>query len=131
MSARVCLAAAGIAAFTLGCQQPLVFQAMTSPPPLAQADLEDDQEGNTTLTLTKGVAIAVSCWNGNTGYPCVGVSLNMRDPSIASVSTGFLGATGGTPESAIVIVGLEVGDTTLDVGTSDGTGSISVTIADL
>ena len=135
MSRRACFTAAAIAAWTLGCQQPLSFQALTSPPPFAQATLAEDSAGDTSITLTKGVALAFSCWDPRTGDPCSPLAATMLDPSVAEVLPGYLdglqsSTDGDLPQGALVVVGLKAGATTLDVNAGDDSASINVTIAD-
>jgi hypothetical protein len=133
VSRRVCLTAAAIAAWTLGCQQPLSFDALTSPPPFAQAELAEDSAGNTSITLTAGVALAFSCTEPQTADPCSPLSATVQDPSVAEVFPGYLaaltpGADGDLPQGTLVIVGLSAGTTTLNVSSSDDSASIAVSI---
>jgi hypothetical protein len=129
VSRRVYLTAIAIAASTLGCQLPLEYQALTSPPPLTQADLEEDDTGNVSVTLSKGIALAFSCSDPSTGDACADLSATVLDPSIASVMNGYLDADGsGESQAALVIVGLLPGDTTLNVSSTSGETPISVTI---
>jgi hypothetical protein len=111
-----------VAAAAAGCATPPELQAITTPPPLAQASLENDS-----ITLTKGVALAFTCTDPSTYGPCNGVSVSIDDPPIASVMNGYLdalspavpdpngtGIDGAQPESAIVVIGLEAGETMLE-----------------
>jgi hypothetical protein len=132
VSRRVYLTAIAIAASTLGCQLPLEYQALTSPPPLTQAELQEDPGGDVSITLSKDIALAFSCWDPSTGEPCADVSATMLDPTVASVLDGYLAAdASGAPQSALVIVGVRAGDTTLNVTSRGGETPISVTIVDL
>jgi hypothetical protein len=124
------LAVLAVAASALGCgSQPqyLIFEAVTSPPPLAVADLKQTDAGAVTITLTKGVALAFTCTDPTTYNACTGVTAEVADPSIASEADGYLGSDGGV----LVVVGLEAGATTIHVHTDGGSADIAVKIADL
>ena len=108
-----------------GCYQPPELQAVSAPPPLAQATLVDDG-CDASITITKGVALAFTCTDPATGDPCKGLSGRMEDPDVASVMNGYLdalspstpdptglGVDGAQPESVLVVIGRAPGETTL------------------
>ena len=110
-----------------GCYQPPELQAVSAPPPLAQASLVDDG-GDARITLTKGVALAFSCTDPATGDPCTGLSGKIDHPEVASVMNGYLdalsptspdptglGVDGSQPQSVLVVLGLAPGETTLEL----------------
>jgi hypothetical protein len=121
---RLASAAIGAAVLTAGCATPPDLQAVTTPPPLADARLVDDG-GDPSIVVSKGVALAFICTDPDTGEPCGGVSATMDDPTVASVMPGYLdvlspayqdpvaGVDGAQPQMAFVVMGLAEGDTAL------------------
>jgi hypothetical protein len=131
VTARTALVALALAASGAGCAPPS-FQAITTPPPFTQAELCDGASscgGDLTITLTSGVALAFTCTDSG-GDPCTGVDATVADPTVATVLPAYLDALSGDgqPQSALVLVGVEVGDTTLAVTTDGGDVSFAVTI---
>lgn len=128
MIRRAFLAALALAASTLGCDPPpvLQLQAITAPPPLAHAELATNDSDEPTLTLTKGVAFALACWDPGGESPCTGVTTQLSFPSVASVSQAYL----GFEESGLVIIGLEAGVTHLSIHANEGSTNLDVTIVE-
>ncbi len=129
------LSAMVLASVTSGCASPPLFQALTTPPPFAEAELCDRCDGGDamTITLTRGVALAFQCLDATTGDPCANVAATMADPTVAEVWSGYLdtlapatvdpggaGIDGATAESVLVVVGAKVGATTLAYASVNG-----------
>jgi hypothetical protein len=118
------------------------YAALTSPPPFTVGELCDaDDCGGEQIRLTQGMALAFDCVNYNY-EPCTNVHARVEDPSVAIVFDGYLdnlsspdfsydGLAGAQPEGAVVVVGKQVGQTTLTVSSDDGETTFDVTIVPL
>jgi hypothetical protein len=124
-----------VVALVAGCD-PVAVTALTVAPPGKIAELDDE---NLELKLSKGIAIGFECSASDDGYrgPCRNPRAKIADTSIASVFDSYLdstaeawdnGAAGPRSRTAFIVVGLEPGDTDLEVITSDGDVSVSVTV---
>jgi hypothetical protein len=128
---RMLLALAALGALLAGCEPNL--EAITAPPPIGVAELDDD-EGE--IRISRGVALGFECTFQ--GSPCANAGTEIGDESIVSVRAAFLellseqgvGASspGPQPRSAFVLVGLIEGTTTLLVTSSDGDTELDVTV---
>lgn len=129
-----------VLAFALAgaCNPTLSAQSVAPPGRAARLDTIDGFWGikGYTLSLSKGVAIAVTC---NHGGPCAKLRVTSDDPAIAEVHDASLGVLqpshGGVyaPDNqataaAFVVVGKAPGTTKVRVRTSDGGRTINVTI---
>ncbi len=124
-----------VALFVAGCD-PIAVTALTVAPPGKTAQLDDE---NLELKLSKGIAIGFECSASTNDYrgPCRNPRAKIDDPGIATVFDSYLdstaetwndGAAGPRARTAFIVVGLEPGDTDLEVITSDGDVSVSVTV---
>ncbi len=142
MSRLACTAfALGLAAAASGCTPP-TFEAITAPAPFAQGELCDSDPGcggGRTITLSKGFALAFEC-TASSGDPCTGVGATAEDPGIVRVFPGYLDtlspgdawdSVSAQPRSTLVVVGAEVGDTTLTISTDSGDVDFDVSIVPL
>jgi hypothetical protein len=140
--ARAILAAIAVAAATPGCSPD--FSALNAPPPFTRAELCDGATScghDHHITLTKGIALAFECTapqgSETPGAPCTGVRATLDDPAIATVLAGYLDTlspgeySAAQPRSALVVVGKEVGHTTLSIDSDQGARDFDVEIVDL
>lgn len=140
--ARLALSALVLAGATSGCASPPLFEAVTTPPPFTRAELCDRCDGGDamTITLTRGVALAFECLDATTGAPCSRAAATAADGTVAQVWSGYLdtlapatpnaggGVDGATAESVFVVVGAEVGQTTLSYTSASGDAVFSVSV---
>jgi hypothetical protein len=125
---------------TAGCAPQ--YEALSSPPPFTVGELCDaDDCGGEEIRLTQGMALAFDCVTP-TFEPCTHVKARVADPEIAVAFDGYLddlsspnfsydGMAGAQPEGAVVVVGHEVGTTTLTVSSDAGDTVFDVTILPL
>jgi hypothetical protein len=119
------------AALVLGCSQPLDLEGISSPPPLADAELTIDDGGGDRLTVSAGVAFAFTCTAPTTGNACTGVSATMADPSVASVKKGYLASAGPAASAMLVVIGMEEGRTTLTLTANEGSAVVDVVVDEI
>jgi hypothetical protein len=142
--ARPALLALTLAGAASGCDHPPLFEALTTPPPFTQAalcDRCDEGDGEMSITLTQGVALAFACYDGVTFDPCSHVEASLADPTVAALYTGYLdtlaeatsnealtGIDGDSAESVLVVVGSKVGQTTLSYASASGDVTFDVSV---
>lgn len=103
----------------VGCEVRL--SAVTAAPPGKTAELDDADE---LITISKGVALGFECTFQ--GRECENATAESRHPDIAQVwpaSVDWLGrdqVEGPQPAAVFVVVGKQVGTTTLKIDTADG-----------
>ena len=135
---RAVLVGLAVAAFGAGCAPTLSAESLAPPGRAARLDAVEGFWGikSYKLALSKGIAIAVTCYHG---APCGKLRVTSDDPAIAEVrdaSLGVLQPNGGpayaptnqATAAAFVIVGKAPGVTKLHVKTDDGGRTIAVTI---
>jgi hypothetical protein len=129
-----CVAALALGGIT-GCDPR--FTALTVPPPTAVAQLSDE---DMTIDLSKGVALAFECVAVD-GTPCEGATAVADDTAVLGVFNGYVdllspdvqtgrGRTiGAEPRTIFVVLGRDVGATTLHIKSDDGDVDFSVDVA--
>jgi hypothetical protein len=99
--------------------------ALTSAPP-ARTALVTDTDVEHSLTITRGVALALACWDSCDG-PCVDPTITVADPTLAAVRA-VSRPTSATP--AWVLVAAASGQTQLSVATTCATQTYSLRVVD-
>lgn len=112
------------------------FVALTVPPPTAVAELSDKEM---TIDVSKGVALAFECVAMD-GTPCDSAVAEADDPAILGVFNGYVDllspsvqgnysrTIGAEPRTIFVVLGREVGSTTLHITSEDGDVDFSVDV---
>jgi hypothetical protein len=122
-------------ALAAGCD-PISVTALTVAPPGKTASLDDESLG---LQVSRGIALGFECSANTQDYlgPCRNARAKIGDESVALVFASYLdsladswddGYAGPRSRTAFVVVGLEPGDTTLELVTTDGDVDVSVTV---
>jgi hypothetical protein len=127
------LGLAAIVLATAGCPS---LYAVSSAPPLtsAELDLVDDR-----IELSKGVALAIDCYDPWWGGPCEELAVTVDDPSIATVARAHLDKYRDragfvydpqSQRSVFVVAGVSPGQTTLRIESDDGDRTLEVWVRD-
>ncbi|AKT40770.1 hypothetical protein [Chondromyces crocatus] len=134
MIRRLALPLPLLSGLLLGCEPSL--SALTVSPVGTQAELDSHEE---TITLTKGIALGFHCtYNGRA---CENATAEVEHAAVATVypayvdmlsrsETDYRRNVSTTPRSVFVIVGSDVGATTLTLRTDDGDLDFAVDIVD-
>ncbi|MFN0252948.1 MAG: hypothetical protein ACKV2T_39100 [Kofleriaceae bacterium] len=110
--------------------------ALTVPPPGKVADLDDE---SLEMKLSRGIAIGFECYTTMSSYygPCRDARVKVTDESVAKAFASYLdstaeshdgGPSGPRARTAFAVVGLEPGETELEVITSDSDITVSVKV---
>jgi hypothetical protein len=83
-----------------------------------------------TIELSKGVAVALTCYRGE---PCTQLRVSSDDPAIAEVRYGSLNALSsnssfGSPASSIVVIGKAPGSTVVRIRSEQGDRDVPVRV---
>ena len=125
------------ACFSTGCEE-ATFDAITVPPPSRIAELNDDDR---TIELSKGVALAFDC-TFSYAEACGDASIASSDANIAAGFLGYSGelqsvydygqdrGSGDQSYTRFVVVGYEVGTSTLSIRTEKGDADFLVQVFD-
>ena len=122
----------------LGACGEVSFEAITTAPPDRVADL-NEEEG--TITLSRGVALAIECTSSGSGHhgPCENMTRRVDDPRVALALPADVdelrdryerGSVDTRQAAVLVVAGRAPGTTTVRVTTDRGGASFDVTVRD-
>lgn len=135
----LCLSMLTLAAAATGCA-PMVNTVSVAPPARVGTLWVKTRDGEDTIRVSKGVALAIECRDVWWGGPCENAKATTKDPKIARVLPAHLdkvkspwGDSSYTFENAsqrtvFVIAGREEGQTELTIASEDGNRTFLISV---